>query len=145
MRSAEERQSYLDYYRPLVGMTVLGLVDSSDGLSGADADVWPALLVSHPEAPEHEFELEVAKDLEGNGPGHLFFATGDEDEEEIELEGLTIIAVDLLRDEYDDWLYWPTLICDRSGRRPLTITVSKDPEGNGDGHLLGVPQELEIV
>lgn len=133
----ESRTDYLEYYRPLVGMNVVGVAEANDA-------EWPALVVSHPEDPEHEFELDVSQDPEGNGPGFLFFATGDESKGVIELEDLTITAVALLRDEYEDWLYWPTLICAREGKTPLTITISQDPEGNGPGHLLGVPQDLEI-
>lgn len=141
----EPRQSYLDYYRPLVGMMVLAVADTVPAAdSGASDDSWPVLLVSHPDAPEYEFQLEVSQDPEGNGPGFLFFATGDESEEEIDIEGLKITAVDLLEDQYEDWVYWPTLICDRPGKSPLTITISRDPEGNGAGHLFGVPQGLEI-
>jgi hypothetical protein len=135
-RNDAEVAQALDYYRPLVGMQIEGVLANT---------AWPTLLCSHPKLPGREFEISAACDREGNGPGFLFFETDDPTREEFVVEGARITAVEIVQDRYEDYIYWPTLFCELAdGAGTLKIEVSIDPEGNDGGHLFGVPPQTDL-
>lgn len=56
-----------------------------------------------------------------------------------QLEGATIQSVEVLPDEYDDFIMWPTLKVKLADGSDVTLEVSQDEEGNGAGFLFGLP------
>ena len=70
--SDKERKWMIEYLTPVVGCTIIEV-----GVTEADefGDAFPYLKVRKPAtktAEAEEFTLEVSRDEEGNGPGHLF-------------------------------------------------------------------------
>ena len=55
-----------------------------------------------------------------------------------QLVGAKITGFELVQDEYDENTLWPTLTATK-GKDTFTLEVSKDPEGNGEGFLFGLP------
>jgi hypothetical protein len=53
----------------LVGCTIVQVDASAATETGSDS-VWPVILVK--DAKDNLFQLEIACDSEGNGPGHIF-------------------------------------------------------------------------
>ena len=51
-----------------------------------------------------------------------------------QLKGWTVVGVELQQDAYDKTEFWPILTFTKNGET-LTVQVSRDPEGNGSGHL----------
>jgi len=62
-------QMVKDQLSGLVGCTIVQVDASSATETGTDA-VWPVILVK--DANDNLFQLEIACDAEGNGPGHIF-------------------------------------------------------------------------
>lgn len=56
-----------------------------------------------------------------------------------QLEGATIDKVELVQDEYDSYIDWPTLHVTLSDGSKMKLEVSQDEEGNGAGFLFGLP------
>ena len=55
-----------------------------------------------------------------------------------QLMGATITGFELVQDEYEDYIFWPTFTMTKDGET-FTIEVSQDEEGNGAGFLFGLP------
>lgn len=52
------------------------------------------------------------------------------------LKGATVVEVAALRDDSNGWPeVWPVLILQTPDGTLLQVEVSRDPEGNGPGHL----------
>ena len=58
-----------------------------------------------------------------------------------QLVGATITGFELVQDEYDEHIMWPTFTA-KKGKNTFTLEVSQDPEGNGEGFLFGLPDVL---
>ena len=54
-----------------------------------------------------------------------------------QLVGATVTGFELIQDEYEDYIFWPTFTFTKDGET-LTIEVSQDEEGNGAGFLFGL-------
>ncbi len=61
-----------------------------------------------------------------------------------QLVGAKITGFELVQDEYDENTLWPTFTATK-GKDTFTLEVSKDPEGNGEGFLLGLPEVTKEV
>ena len=55
-----------------------------------------------------------------------------------QLVGAKITGFELVQDEYDENTLLPTFTATK-GKDTFTLEVSKDPEGNGEGFLFGLP------
>ena len=55
-----------------------------------------------------------------------------------QLMGATITGFELVKDEYEAYIFWPTFTMTKDGET-FTIEVSQDEEGNGAGFLFGLP------
>ena len=55
-----------------------------------------------------------------------------------QLVGATVTGFELIQDEYEDYIFWPTFTFTKDGET-FTIEVSQDEEGNGAGFLFGLP------
>lgn len=56
-----------------------------------------------------------------------------------QLEGATINTVELIPDEYDSYIIWPTINITLADGTTAKLEVSQDEEGNGAGFLFGLP------
>ena len=61
-----------------------------------------------------------------------------------QLVGAKITGFELVQDEYDENTLWPTFTATK-GKDTFTLEVSKDPEGNGEGFLFGLPDVTKEV
>lgn len=56
-----------------------------------------------------------------------------------QLEGATIKSVEMIPDEYDSYIVWPTITVTLADGTDVKLEVSQDEEGNGAGFLFGLP------
>lgn len=58
-----------------------------------------------------------------------------------ELMGATVVNVAALTDDSEGWTeVWPVLLLQKPDGTLLQVEVSRDPEGNGPGHLFIGPK-----
>ena len=55
-----------------------------------------------------------------------------------QLVGAKITGFELVQDEHDDHIMWPTFTATK-GKDTFRLEVSQDPEGNGEGFIFGLP------
>ena len=60
-----------------------------------------------------------------------------------QLVGATITEFNLVQDEYEDHIMWPTFTA-KKGKNTFTLEISQDPEGNGEGFIFGLPDVSPI-
>ena len=60
-----------------------------------------------------------------------------------QLVGATVTGFELIQDEYEDYIFWPTFTFTKDGTA-FTVEVSQDEEGNGAGHLFGLPEVKNV-
>jgi len=57
------------------------------------------------------------------------------------LEGASIEGISFEKDEFDDYILWPTLTIRFTDGSVRKVYVQADPEGNREGFLSGLPED----